>query len=376
MNKLLFLTNDINLNKGGQELANRYFLEMLKKKFDVFIVNQQFFEETNNYKKVKIDFNVDFTKGFIKNFFYLIKIMKKLDRQDFKVIFISANPFSTLLFAFIIFLFRLFKNTKKITFSHLDPYYSLFYGSRITYILLLLGKIFYKKFDFIIASNTDMKNSFINYYKVKEENIKILPYPIRKEFFNLLKEDFSFASLKINPKRPIFLSVGRLTKKQKDPFTLLKAFSIFIKKNKKGSLIFVGDGEEKKKLIELAKKLKIAKNVYFLGFLKNPISLMKKADVFLFSSKYEGTPIVLVEAQAVGLPIIATDCPVGPRWVLDNGEAGILVPVGDYKKMSQAMIKVIKDRRLKKELIEKGIKLSSRFGYNLIAKNLLQYLDI
>lgn len=372
MNKLLFLTNDLNLS-GGQELANRYFLEMLKKKFNIYIVNQQFFEETNNYKKIKIDFNVDFRKGFIKNFFYLIKILRKLDRKDFKVIFISANPFSTLLFAFIIFSFRLFRKTKKIIFSHTDPYYSLFYASRITYILLVLGKIFYKKFNFIIASNTYMKNSFINYYKIKEENIKILPLPIRKEFFNLLKEDFSFALLKINPKRPIFLSVGRLVK-QKDPFTLLKAFSIFIKKNKKGTLIFVGDGEEKERLIELSKKLKIAKNVYFLGFLKNPISLMKKADVFLFSSKYEGTGIVLIEAQAVGLPIIATDCPVGPRWVLDNGKAGILVPVGDEKKMAYAMIKLLRNKVLGNKLVKNGLYLAKRFNYNRVEKQCLDFL--
>lgn len=374
MKKVLFLTNDINLSKGGQELANRYFLEMLKKKYNVYIINQQFFEETSNYKKVKVDINIDFRKGFIKHFFDLVKILKKINTQDFKVIFISAMPFSNLVYAFTIFLFNLFKDTKKILYSHIEPYYSLFYASRITYILLFLGKILYKRIDLILVSNGQMKESFIKYYKVKKEKIVVIPYPLRKEFNNLIKKDIDFDSLKIKPERPIFLSVGRLESKQKDPWTIIHAFSIFLKKNKKGLLIFAGDGEDKDKLIELTKKLKIDKKVFFLGFFKNPVSLMKKADVFVFSSKSEGMGIVLIEAQATGLPIIATDCPTGPRWVLANGKAGILVPVGDYLKMSEAMIKVIKDTKLKRRIIKEGFKLIHRFNYNSVEAKLLNII--
>ena len=73
------------------------------------------------------------------------------------------------------------------------------------------------------------------------------------------------------------------------------------------------------------------------GFVKNPCAFMVRADVFALSSLYEALPTVLIEALALGVPIVATDCISGPREILENGKWGTLVPVGDAQALERAI---------------------------------------
>jgi glycosyltransferase involved in cell wall biosynthesis len=138
---------------------------------------------------------------------------------------------------------------------------------------------------------------------------------------------------------PVILAVGRLTK-AKDYPTLFRAFSL-VRQVRPAKLLVLGEGEERSNLERLAIELGIQNDVSMSGFVDNPFAFMAKASVFVLSSAWEGFGNVLVEALACGCPVVATDCPSGPREILDNGRYGRLVPVGDHEALAKAILETL-----------------------------------
>ncbi|WP_019624876.1 glycosyltransferase [Thioalkalivibrio thiocyanoxidans] len=134
---------------------------------------------------------------------------------------------------------------------------------------------------------------------------------------------------------PVVLAVGRL-KPQKDFATLLRAFAR-LHAQRTCRLIILGEGPERARLQHLARELDIADHVDLAGFRANPYPFMRTASLLVLSSRFEGSPNVLVEAMALGTPVVATDCPSGPRDILDGGRCGPLVPVGDAAALADGM---------------------------------------
>ena len=140
----------------------------------------------------------------------------------------------------------------------------------------------------------------------------------------------------------IILTANRLVP-QKDIGTLIQAFAKVIKSESSSRLIILGDGPEKPRLESLARQLNVHDFIDFVGFKNNPFAWMAKALVFVLSSAYEGLPNVLIEAIACGTPVVSTDCPSGPREILQDGKFGRLVPVGDYQQLSLAILETLKN---------------------------------
>ncbi|MCP5042273.1 MAG: glycosyltransferase [bacterium] len=134
---------------------------------------------------------------------------------------------------------------------------------------------------------------------------------------------------------PVILAVGRL-RPQKDFATLLRAFAT-LREKRRARLVVLGEGSGRAKLEALATELAVADDVWLPGFVRNPFAYMAKASVFVLSSKFEGLPGVLIQAIACGCNAVSTDCPSGPREVLDDGRFGALVPVGDDQAMAAAI---------------------------------------
>jgi glycosyltransferase involved in cell wall biosynthesis len=105
--------------------------------------------------------------------------------------------------------------------------------------------------------------------------------------------------------------------------------------------MILGEGEERSRLEGMVRELGLQDHVSLPGFIKNPYSYMRQADVFVLSSLWEGLPNSLIEAVACGCPVVSTDCPSGPREILDGGRYGYLVPTGDAKGMAQAIESVL-----------------------------------
>ncbi len=135
---------------------------------------------------------------------------------------------------------------------------------------------------------------------------------------------------------PVIVAAGKLSP-QKDYPTLLKAFAL-LRKRRAGRLLILGDGEEHDRLKRLCDDLGIAEDVEFLGYVRNPYPYFRMADLFVMSSRHEGMPTALIEAMACGCPVVSTDCPSGPREILEGGGYGRLTPVGDSQALADAIL--------------------------------------
>jgi glycosyltransferase involved in cell wall biosynthesis len=134
---------------------------------------------------------------------------------------------------------------------------------------------------------------------------------------------------------PLVLGVGRFTK-PKDFLTVVRAFHL-LRKKRDSRLIILGEGRDQADVERLVSELGLRDDVSFPGFMPNPYAYLAKAAAFVFSSLWEGLPTVLIEALALNVPIVATDCDCGPREILQNGRYGKLVPVGDAESMALAL---------------------------------------
>ena len=144
------------------------------------------------------------------------------------------------------------------------------------------------------------------------------------------------------------LAVGRLTE-EKGFDLLLSAYAIAVKSSPLPDLVLVGTGPQLSALREQALRLGIAERVHFTGFLSNPYPLIKHARFFVLSSRHEGLPTALIEALALGTPVVASDCDTGPRELLDNGRLGILVKANDSQALAQGMIQALNQQPIRHE---------------------------
>jgi glycosyltransferase involved in cell wall biosynthesis len=143
---------------------------------------------------------------------------------------------------------------------------------------------------------------------------------------------------------PVILAVGRLHP-QKDFATLLRAFAA-LRSRRPARLVILGAGTDSAyaaALRTLATELGLVDAVQLPGFAHNRLAFMSRAAVLVLSSRYEGLGNVLIEAMACGTPVVSTDCPSGPREILDGGRFGPLVAVGDVAALARAIEQVLDD---------------------------------
>ena len=187
-----------------------------------------------------------------------------------------------------------------------------------------------------------------------EKQRRFLPARTQQKAFivrNILDEKFLDISKTYSGEICHFISVGRL-QPQKNQELLVEAFAEMLKRtgNNKATLTIYGKAEAgsqetEEKIRALIRKYHLEKQVFLPGWVKDIEIKYARADAFVFGSNYEGFPNALMEAMASGLPCISTDCPTGPSELINSGENGILVPVGDVNAMSRAMELMIRQPR-------------------------------
>lgn len=146
--------------------------------------------------------------------------------------------------------------------------------------------------------------------------------------------------------RDLIVSVGRLSP-EKDHRTLLRALGM-LPVSRPWRLAIVGEGPERAALEAFARRLGIAGRVIFTGPVADPFPWMMQARVAVCSSVYEGLGNAIIEALACGTPVVSTDCPYGPREILQGGRYGTLTPIGDAAAMADAIaaaLDAVPDRR-------------------------------
>lgn len=137
----------------------------------------------------------------------------------------------------------------------------------------------------------------------------------------------------------VWLAVGRF-EEAKDYPNMLQAFAKVLRVHKDAVLLIAGQGSLREKAQSLAEELGIAPKVFFLGVRTDIPDLMNAADAYVMSSAWEGMPMVLLEAGAVGLPVVATDVG-GNREVVVDGKSGLLVPSKDPEALARAMVRLM-----------------------------------
>jgi len=142
---------------------------------------------------------------------------------------------------------------------------------------------------------------------------------------------------------------------------MLKAWSLVVDKHNDWILKIVGDGEEKEKLRQLCKQLNIENNTIFIPATKDVIKEYLSSSIFLLTSISEGFSLVMIEAMQCGVPCISFDCPYGPADIIDDGKIGYLIEDGNVEKFAQAVIKLIENEELRKEMGMAAIEKSKKF---------------
>lgn len=163
----------------------------------------------------------------------------------------------------------------------------------------------------------------------------------------------------------LIVSCGRLTS-QKNQSLLLQALAL-ARKQIPVSLWILGSGPLRAKLEGLARELGIAQAVTFLGFRPNPFKYISKAQALVLSSDWEGFGNVVVEAMALGIPVVSTECPFGPPEIIQHGENGLLTPVGNPVVLADAIVSVCSDSKLSARLSRGGLLRAQEFRADTIA---------
>jgi len=197
-----------------------------------------------------------------------------------------------------------------------------------------MGKL-YPFAENVIVTSAGVADDMAKYTGLARERIAVVPSPVVPAdlFENQLpRPDHPWFA---ETGAPLILSAGELGAR-KDFSTLLQAFAR-IRAERPCRLMILGRGSEHGKLQALAEELGVAEDFALPGFVSQPYAYMAHADLFAFTSRWEGLGFVIIEALAVGTPVVSTDCPSGPREVLADGRYGALVPVRDSAALAEAM---------------------------------------
>jgi glycosyltransferase involved in cell wall biosynthesis len=228
--------------------------------------------------------------------------------------------------------------------THLSE--SLRYRSRLSrWLRVAPMRYLYRDLDVLVGISRGVVEDAARLTGLPAGRLRVIPNPVvTPELLRLAAEPLDDPWLP-GPV-PVLIGVGRLTR-QKDFPTLIHAFAL-VRAARECRLLVVGEGEERPALAALVAALGLGASVRLVGHQRNPYPHMARASLLVLSSRWEGLGNVLVEALALGTPVVSTDCPSGPRELLQGGRYGRLVPPGDPPALAEAILHTL-DHALAKE---------------------------
>jgi glycosyltransferase involved in cell wall biosynthesis len=204
-----------------------------------------------------------------------------------------------------------------------------------------LARRFYPRADLVIAVSQGVADDLADCLGLPRAGIAVLPNPVVSDDTDALARAPLDHPWFAAGAPPVLLAAGRLTA-QKDFSTLLRALARLVPERDL-RLMILGEGPDRAALTAEIGALGLTPRVALPGFEANPFRYLARARLFVLSSAWEGLPGVLIQAMACGTPVVSTDCPSGPREVLENGRLGPLVPVGDASALADAIARTLDD---------------------------------
>ena len=206
---------------------------------------------------------------------------------------------------------------------------------------LLAARWSFPHADRVVAVSEGVATDLVDAVGIDEEQISVIPNPVISSRLFADAQAAAAHPWLVHKVGRVVLAAGRLTA-QKDFATLLRAVALLPSDHR---LVLLGEGELRHELTELAERLGIRERVDLPGYAANPYPSFASADVVVLSSRSEGLPTVLIEALPFTCGIVSTDCPSGPREILDEGRWGRLVPCGEPAALADAIEAEITARR-------------------------------
>ncbi len=203
----------------------------------------------------------------------------------------------------------------------------------------LLTKVSFRISDAFIAQSTDMANELERYIS-QDQKVIIIGNPIDVEETKLSVFRNKSVGYSIKVGSPSYISVGRLTH-QKGYDLLIPAFAMLLKNQPEAKLTIVGEGPERNFLEQMIAHLRLSESVYLVGYKDNVLELVGSSDIFVSSSRYEGFSNAILEAMALGKPVVATNCEGGTRDMILDGETGILAKKSSTNELYEALKRAI-----------------------------------
>ena len=355
--KIVFYTGD--LGKGGAQRVIINLAESLTKKgYPVTIVTintaKQEYSLPKNVKRVYSDIvGEEVSDSRIKNFMARIRKLRSIwivEEAGIIVSFIGKNNFMALFTAMGLGI----PVITSVRGEPMEEYY--------TPILRFLSKTIMGFSAGLILQTPDAKAYFPKW--IQKKSI-ILDNPLNPDFIG---EYYA------GEREPEIVTVGRLDN-NKNQKLIIDAFIKIAEEFPSVKLILYGNGEDREMLTEYIQNSRYANRIFLPGAIHDVKERIQKAKIFVLSSNTEGMPKSLLEAMALGIPSISTDCPCGgPRMLMEGKENGILVPVGEVEPMAQAMRKLLKEEELWQKYSRNSYKLSEELHPDKVNRKWEEYL--
>lgn len=211
---------------------------------------------------------------------------------------------------------------------------------------------FYPWADVILVPSRGAASDLARTARLSEERITVVPSPVLGPEIHVRAAEAPDHPWFEPGQPPVVIGVGELCAR-KDFETLLHGFARLDGQHDL-RLIILGEGRRRAALEALVEQLGLRGKVDLPGFVANPYAWMARAALFVLTSRCEGAPVVLMEALGLGVPVVSTDCPSGPREILQEGRYGRLVPVGDAAALGAAMLETL-DRPLVAEDLQAAV---------------------
>ncbi|MBW9221134.1 glycosyltransferase [Methanothermococcus sp. SCGC AD-155-M21] len=395
--KIQFLINSL-VSGGAERVAVNLLNELSKRRYAIVLhtleKDKHYDTDRNILYKPLSNLTVG-THNAIRIFYlptiiikYFIESIK--NKPDIFISFLELSNFIN------IFVGKGLINKKVVISTRINPL--IMYPSETIYgkIHNTLIKLLYPKADKVIAVSKKIRDVLSNQYNIPREKIGVIYNPHNiQNYLKLSEELIEDKYREIFKDSFVFINIGRLTE-QKGQWFLIRAFKKVVEAHSNAKLIILGEGELRKELEDLIRKLNLENKVFLVGVHKNPFKFLKNSQCYTFPSLWEGLPNTLIEALTLNLPIISTDCETGPREILTPelnidkkidypyfGKYGILIKpfprnyifkdleekilIEQEKQLAELMIRMVEDKDLRKKY-SNGLERARDFDMDRIIK--------
>ena len=219
-------------------------------------------------------------------------------------------------------------------------HFSLTFGEKLSADKIEKYKKQYKQYDKLLAICDTMRDEFGEILGMEKKKVELVYNPIDLEAIRK-KAETIYKKYENYLKQDYFLQVSRLTE-QKQPEHLVDIYYKLKQQGIKEKLYFIGNGEKIELIKQKIREYNLENDVVLLGQIENPYPFFKNAKLFVHTAKYEGLPTVLLESLTLGTPVVAYDCPTGPKDILgQNSEYGKLIPLNDKDMFVEKVYELI-----------------------------------